>query len=96
VTYQAKVISGGKIVLPADLRRELGIEPGDTLVVERDGSSIVIKTYAQVVKESQAAFRAMLKPGHAGSLADALIADREADAANEQADHAERQARTAS
>ena len=35
MTYHAKVIAGGKIVIPADLRRELGINDGDTVVIER-------------------------------------------------------------
>jgi len=60
MTHHAKIISGGKIVIPADLRHALGMKDGDTLVVERDGDSIVLKTYAQVVKEVQAEFRAML------------------------------------
>ncbi len=52
----AKVISGGKIVMPPDLRRELGIKEGDKLVIERaDSGGLVIKTYAQVVRKGRAA-----------------------------------------
>ncbi|WP_394646795.1 AbrB/MazE/SpoVT family DNA-binding domain-containing protein [uncultured Sphingomonas sp.] len=40
MTYHAKVIAGGKIVIPADLRRELGIKDGDSVVLECDGESI--------------------------------------------------------
>jgi AbrB family transcriptional regulator (stage V sporulation protein T) len=60
MTYYAKVISGGKIVLPAELRRELGIKDGDSLVIDRDESGgLVVKTYVQVIKEAQRKFRAM-------------------------------------
>jgi len=43
MSYHAKLVKGGKIVIPAELRRELNLTDGDTLVVERDGDSIVIK-----------------------------------------------------
>lgn len=52
MTYHAKVIAGGKIVIPAELRRELGIKDGNSVVIERDDrGQLVLKSYAQVVKE---------------------------------------------
>lgn len=42
MTYHAKVIAGGKIVIPAALRRELGIMDGDSVVLERDGEHLVL------------------------------------------------------
>jgi AbrB family transcriptional regulator, stage V sporulation protein T len=57
MSYHAKLIKGGKIVIPAELRRELGFHEGDTLVVEREGNGLVIKTYEQVVREVQAEFK---------------------------------------
>ncbi len=64
MTYHAKLIKGGKIVIPAELRREFGFKEGDTLVLERDGDSLVIKTYEQVVREVQAEFKRLVpNPG---------------------------------
>ena len=86
MTYHAKVISGGKIVIPAELRRELGVKDGDSIVIERDErGQLVLKSYAQVVKEVQAAFRAMIAP-YEGSIVDELIADRRREAAMEDAE----------
>jgi len=82
VSYHAKLIKGGKIVIPAELRREFGFEEGDTLVLEREGNALVIKTYEQVVREVQAAFKAMLG-GRPRSMVDELIAERRAEAARE-------------
>jgi AbrB family transcriptional regulator (stage V sporulation protein T) len=82
MSYHAKLIKGGKIVIPAELRREFGLKEGDTLVFEREGSSLVIKTYEQVVREVQAEFKAMLGDRKI-SLVDELIADRRAEAARE-------------
>ncbi|WP_088181658.1 AbrB/MazE/SpoVT family DNA-binding domain-containing protein [Sphingobium sp. Z007] len=76
MSYSAKVISGGKIVIPAELRRELGIKDGDTLVIERDMSgSLVLKSYLQVVRDVQAKIRAAV--GHDYSV-DQFLAERRA------------------
>jgi AbrB family transcriptional regulator (stage V sporulation protein T) len=88
MTYQAKVIAGGKVVIPADLRRELGIKDGDSLVVERDpAGGIVLKTYAQVVEEVQARFRELRNdlPAARGSVVDELLAERREEGFREQA-----------
>jgi len=77
VTYHAKVIAGGKIVIPAELRRELDIKDGDSLVVERQpGGGLSVKTYAQVVKEGQAKFRAMVGEDYS---VDQFLRERRAD-----------------
>lgn len=87
MTYQVKVISGGKIVIPADLRREFGIKDGDSLVVERDpAGGMTVKTYSQVVLEVQRDIAAMSKP-YAGSVVEDLLAERRAEAAQEWAEH---------
>ena len=82
MSYHAKLIKGGKIVIPAKLRREFGFKEGDTLVFEREGNALVIKTYEQVVREVQAVFKAM-KTDPARSMVDELIAERRAEAARE-------------
>jgi AbrB family looped-hinge helix DNA binding protein len=78
MTYPAKVIAGGKIVIPAELRRALGIQDGDVLVVDQasDGT-LSIKTHAQIVKDGQREFRAMLKRPF---TVDDFIADKRAEA----------------
>lgn len=43
MTYHAKVIAGGTIVIPADLRREFGIKDGDTVALESDGERIALR-----------------------------------------------------
>lgn len=60
MSYHAKLIKGGKIVIPAALRREFGFKDGDTLVLEREGNALVIKTYAEVVREVQAQARELI------------------------------------
>ena len=61
MTYHAKLIKGGKIVIPAALRHEFGFKDGDTLVFERDGNAIVLSSQAEQLKALQAKVRKYLK-----------------------------------
>jgi AbrB family transcriptional regulator (stage V sporulation protein T) len=75
MTYASKLINGGKVVIPAELRRKLGIVPGDTLIFEEDErGNVVLKTYRQVVREVQEEVKRMIPPGV--SLVDDLLAER--------------------
>jgi AbrB family transcriptional regulator, stage V sporulation protein T len=74
MTYHAKLIKGGKIVIPAELRREFGFKDGDTLVFEREGNALVLKTYQQIVQEVQAEFKRLVpNPGNV----DEFLAERQ-------------------
>jgi AbrB family transcriptional regulator (stage V sporulation protein T) len=75
MTYASKLINGGKVVIPAELRRKLGVVPGDTLVFEEDDKgNVLLKTYRQVVKEVQEEMKRMIPPGV--SLVEDLFAER--------------------
>lgn len=80
MTYTAKIIKGGKIVIPAELRRELGFADGDRLVFEREGNSLVVKSHSQVIRELQQAFKAAIKEPF---TIDDFLAERRAEAARE-------------
>lgn len=82
MTYSAKLIKGGKIVIPAELRRELGFNEGDRLVFEREGNSLVIKSDAQVLREVQEAFRPY-RPADGSSIVDLFIQERRRESARE-------------
>jgi AbrB family looped-hinge helix DNA binding protein len=72
----------GRIVIPATARKELGLKSGDTLVLESDGTSLLIRSVDVVLHETQEYFRQFLKPGE--SVVDELIADRRAEAVREE------------
>ena len=61
MAYHAKLIKGGKIVIPAEFRHALGFEEGDSLVVERDGDTVVLKSQASMLKDIRAKVKAGLK-----------------------------------
>ena len=60
MSYHAKLIKGGKIVIPAELRREFGFNEGDSLVFEKDGNQLVLKSYQQVIREVQATVKQLI------------------------------------
>ena len=79
-----KVGEDGRLVIPASLRKEIGIRAGDTLVLESDGDSLLVRSYDRVLKETQDYFRQFATPGT--SVVDELIAERRAEAARESAE----------
>jgi AbrB family looped-hinge helix DNA binding protein len=74
----ARLGEDGRLVIPAALRKELGLHPGDTLVIESDGDSLLVRGYDRVLREVQDSLAACRVPG--ADLADELIADRRAEA----------------
>lgn len=92
MTYASKLINGGKVVIPAELRRKMGLSPGDTLIFEEDErGNVVLKTYRQVVREVQEEMKKYRKPG--GSAVDELIAERRWEAAKEEEEMREHERR---
>ncbi len=61
MTYHAKLIKGGKIVIPAILRHSLGLEDGDMLVFEQEDGKIVIKSQEAALRELRQKVKAKLK-----------------------------------
>lgn len=82
MTYHAKIISGGKVVIPAELRRLLGMKDGDRLLVEEHDGAVVIRTQDDAFRRLQDLVAKKVPPGV--SLADELIAERRAENAREE------------
>lgn len=82
---RVRMNEGGRIVIPADYRRELGLAEGDMLIVERDGDGLHIRSALAALERAQALFLAHMPPG-TGSLADELIAERRAENDLDEAD----------
>lgn len=76
--HLVRIGTNGRFVLPAELRRALGIADGDTLVVRLVDDEVRLATPAAAVRRAQRAVRPYLPEGR--SLAEDLIADRRAEA----------------
>ncbi len=72
----AKLIAGGKIVIPARFRRALGLKDGDRLVLDLLDGEIRIRTLDQSIDRS-IKIAAKYMPVDV-SLADQLVAERHA------------------
>ena len=82
-----KLNADGRFVLPATLRQSIGVKPGDTLVIESDGDSLLVRSLDQVIREVQESFAPYRVPGV--SVVDELIAERRAEAAKEETEEAQ-------
>jgi AbrB family looped-hinge helix DNA binding protein len=77
--HRTRLISRGAVVIPAWLRRRLGLKPGDHIFIEAEENGLRLQSYAQVLNDVQAHFAPFAKPGV--SIVDELIAERRAEAA---------------
>ena len=76
-----KIVDGGKLVIPASFRRELGIAVGDTVIVEVSDGELRVRSRNAALANARRMMRQLVPDGV--SLVDELIADRRADAARE-------------
>jgi AbrB family looped-hinge helix DNA binding protein len=80
VVERVKMNDQGRIVIPAAIRRDLGYEPGDELLLRVDNGALHIQRLVDAVTDVQA-----VVSRYAGdrSLIDELIAERRQEAAEE-------------
>ena len=78
---RGKLVSGGRLQVPADIRRELGLKDGDAVRMEVVDGVLCVRPFKAVLEEVRALLRAEITPGV--SLVDELIADRRAEAERE-------------
>jgi AbrB family looped-hinge helix DNA binding protein len=80
-TARVKVNENGRIVIPAEFRKELGIEAGDQLVLEVKNRELRLMTLHERISQAQALVRRYIPAGR--SLSKELIAERRAEAKRE-------------
>jgi AbrB family looped-hinge helix DNA binding protein len=79
-TSSVRVGPQGRIVIPAHIRKALGIRPGEILIARVEDGRLVLETREQIVARLQSWF-AQVPPDV--SLADELIAERREEARRE-------------
>jgi AbrB family looped-hinge helix DNA binding protein len=77
-------VHAGRVVLPAEMRKELGIKDGDDVVFNRTERGIEIQTYDEVVRQAQEYFSSLAPAGV--SLSEELLRDRRAEAKRDERD----------
>ena len=81
-TARARIDKAGRILIPARLRTELNLGPGDPAVLETSGGELHVRPYGQAIPEAQAIIRKYI-PDRDRSLVDGLIAERRKEAERE-------------
>jgi AbrB family looped-hinge helix DNA binding protein len=70
----ARINENGRVVIPAAFRRDLGIKPGDTVVLRVENNELRITSLQQRLARAQQWMRKHVAPGT--SLSGELIAER--------------------
>ena len=79
--FDIQVGPQGRVVIPARLRKALGLEPGDRLVAGVDGQRLILERREAVLARLQDSFADAVPAGV--SLVDELIAERRSEASRE-------------
>jgi AbrB family looped-hinge helix DNA binding protein len=79
---RTKIDKAGRILIPAKLRAELNVGPGDPVVLETSGDELRVRPYRLAIPEAQAIIRQYI-PDRNRSLVDELIAERRKEAERE-------------
>jgi AbrB family looped-hinge helix DNA binding protein len=72
---QGRVSESGRLRIPAEFRKAVGLEHGGNVVIELVGREIRIRTVDEVVAQAQAIAR-RLTAGHPDASVDAFLAER--------------------
>jgi AbrB family looped-hinge helix DNA binding protein len=78
-----RIAPGGRVVIPAEYRKALGVGVGDQVVIELKGDELRLRSRQAAIKKVQAMVRKRI-PDETRSLADELIAERRQETAREE------------
>ena len=81
-SQHAKVSQSGRLSLPSEFRKAVGLEQGGDVVVELDGLEIRIRTVSEVVERAQRLTDRLLSGKPDGPVA-AFLAERRREAGSE-------------
>lgn len=79
--HKGRIVSGGRLQLPADVRRELGLADGDPVRMSIENGELRVRSLRAVIAGIQAEVRQYVPAGVC--LSEELISDRRAAASRE-------------
>jgi AbrB family looped-hinge helix DNA binding protein len=79
---RARLGSGGRLVIPAEIRRELGLQEGEPVVMRVENGELRIWSLSEGIRRVQERMKPHIIPGQ--SVVDELIAERRAENAREE------------
>jgi len=79
--HRVKLDASGRIVLPSDVRHQLGVNEGDSVLVVGNNNAFRIQTAANALQEAQDYFSSFVPPDV--SLVDEILIEHREEAARE-------------
>jgi AbrB family looped-hinge helix DNA binding protein len=80
-SFKGRLNENGRIVIPAEIRKSMGLKAGDMVVMTLEDGQLRIESQQVQVRKIQEEFKAFAKPGSRAS--DELVADRREEAGRE-------------
>jgi AbrB family looped-hinge helix DNA binding protein len=78
---KARLSSNGRIVIPAEMRKELGLRAGESVFLDVEDGALRVESYSARIRRIQNEFAEYIQPGRL--LSDELIAERREEARRE-------------
>ena len=79
--FKTRLGKGGRVVIPVEYRRELGVAPGDEIILHLDEEGLRLYTPAQAVARAQALVRRYVAEGR--NLSGELVSERREESTRE-------------
>ena len=80
-SFQVRVSNGRRVVLPSEVCKQLGIDVGDSVIVDVDDGKVQLHSFDTRLADFRAELSSRVPPGV--SLVDELIAERREEARRE-------------
>ncbi|CCV12629.1 AbrB/MazE/SpoVT family DNA-binding domain-containing protein [Mesorhizobium sp. STM 4661] len=71
---RVKLGEGGRFVIPAAMREEMGVKPGEDLILHVENGELRVRSWLQNLRRVQAELAALKKPGE--SVVDEFLKER--------------------
>lgn len=81
IEAKARINENGRIVIPAQIRQQMGLSPGETLHLKLEGDTLKIESHRARIRRVQESLRRLIPPDRV--LSDELIAERREEARRE-------------
>jgi AbrB family looped-hinge helix DNA binding protein len=78
---KSRLNDNGRIVIPVEIRQQMGLKPGDTLLLRVDGDVLILESQQARIRRVQESLRHLIPADR--QLSDELIADRREEARRE-------------
>jgi AbrB family looped-hinge helix DNA binding protein len=79
LAHRAKITEDGRLIIPAELRRRLGLHPGSTVILDVSDGELRVRSLNRAVEGAEAIVRSYVPQGV--NLSEELIRERREEAA---------------